>query len=274
MKKTEQASNFKPNADLHSLSRPQLLHYFEKLFSEIAIRHGHYNAFEHFLDCCINAFCFNYDNEIMDYIRKKYNQDERYKFGEMFLIWIVYMNKHVTSDNIFYDFFGTFYEQQAMNKKNGFAQYFTPETICKLMVSIVSPAEEAKCVLEPTCGSGRLNLAMHAENHRLLHLANDLDYTCAKMTALNFLLHGVKGVVTCDDTLLPKTAFKGAFLINYNQAPYIEFTDDVEIAYSFINTVFPSNYKEQSFVIKNNDDIPEIKNVTSLSELGKQLKLF
>lgn len=267
---------FTPKENLQQLSKPELAKYFKSLFDQLSRAHSHYNTFEHFLDCCINGFCVNYDNEAMEYIRKKYAQDERYKFGEMLRVWVAYMDKEIVKDNMFHDFFGTFYENQAMTKQSGFAQYFTPEPVCKFMASIVAPQESGKHVAEPACGSGRLNLAMHALNHRLFHHANDLDFTCAKMTALNFLIHGVKGIVTCDNGLFPGSAFKGAFIVNYYTAPFMEFIADKDQAYAFIHHVMPSNpvTAEPQAQAKNEPSKPAEKTPDTKPENGTQLKLF
>ena len=269
---------FIPKTNLQNLSYPELLSYFNQLFDKLAMRHSSYNAFENFLDCCINGFSFNYDKDIMDRIRKTYSQEERNMFGEMIRIWIICMEKRVRNDNSFFDFFGTFYEEKAMSKQSGFAQYFTPESICQLMVSIVG-LKEGKHVMEPACGSGRFNLAMHANNHQLIHHANDLDITCAKMTSLNFLIHGVKGIVTCDDALVMQS-FKGAFFVNFDHVLQLEYIDNADLAYSLLNNIFPrSNPKLEIDMLKLAESDLQVKNdfpanVSSLSELGKQLSLF
>lgn len=267
---------FTPKENLQQLSKPELAKYFESLFNQLSRTHSHYNTFEHFLDCCINGFCVNYDNETMEYIRKKYSQDERYTFGEMLRVWVAYMDKAVVSDNMFHDFFGTFYENQAMTKKSGFAQYFTPEHICTLMALVVAPEESAKGAADPACGSGRMSLAIHALNHRLFHVVNDLDFTCAKMTALNFLIHGVKGIVTCDDGLFPGTKFKGAFIVNYHTAPFMEFVSDKDQAYAFIHHVMPSNpvAPDQQTDVKTEPVEPKENTTDKKPDIGTQLKLF
>lgn len=269
---------FKPKENLKELSYSDLLKYFNSLFDHLALRHSYYNAFDNFLDCCINAFCINYDNDIMERVRKSYTQDERYMFGEMLQIWVLCMDKRIKFDDSFHDFMGNFYEEKAMSKQHGFAQYFTPETICKFMASIVNVSEEAKHVYEPTCGSGRLNLAMHSNNNKLFHYANDLDITCVKMTTLNFLIHGVKGIVTCDDGLFMKSAFKGAFLVNYQTAPFIEYINDADLAYNVLNSIVPSSKPKLNIdfekLEKSNIASTPTQQVTSLSELGQQLTLF
>lgn len=227
---------FQPIKNLHDKSVLELEKVFNQIFDGLAIRHSYYYVFDNFLDCALNGFCFDYDLETMETIRKRYNQDERYKFGELIKIWIVLADKKVKSDKCFYDFFGNFYELNAMSKQKGFAQFFTPEHICKLMVALTCGSNSInQRVYEPACGSGRFNLAIHSENPTLFHVANDLDITCAKMSALNFMLHGIKGIVTCDDALLPRTKFRGAFVVNEFTAPMIRYIDDLDKAYEYIN---------------------------------------
>lgn len=209
---------------------------FEKVFNQIAYKHGHFQVFENFLDCAINGFCFNYCNDTMEAIRKRYNQNERHQFGELIKYWILISNEEFTTDNSWFDFFGTFYEANAISKQKGFAQFFTPPTICDFMVKITEPTK-GESIAEPACGSGRFNLAAHAQNPKLFHFANDLDFTCVKMSALNFMIHGIKGVITCDDALAqPNTKFRNAFIVNDRIVPSLHFTTDY---------VFTQNYIEQ-----------------------------
>lgn len=269
---------FKPNENLLNLSFAELNKYFVQLMDSLSLKYGYHTVFDDLLDCGINGLSFNYSESIMKAIQKKYNQDERYIFGEMIKIWIAIMNIKVDSDKSYYDFFGHQYEQLAMSKKNGFAQYFTPEVICTFMAQIVSinKDEVNQTVAEPACGSGRMNLALHANNHKLFHYANDLDYTCAKMTALNFAIHGVKGIVTCDDGLFPFSKFRGAFIINYRTAPFIEYISDAESLKYFFKYFMP----KRTEILLNNDISEEIKQsldsseIISLSQLGQQLSLF
>lgn len=222
--------------DLTKMCFSELEKLFTSHFDILALRHSYYNTFENFLDCVINGFCFNYDDGTMERIRSTYSEKERFAFSEMLLIWVKIMDINISSDNDFFDWFGYYYEKNAMSKKHGFAQFFTPESICKFMAMLVIGIDQSNYKFyEPTCGSGRLNLAAHSINHKMFHVANDLDYTCAKMTALNFMVHGIKGIVTCDDGLIAGSSFKGAFVINEFFAPSIRFISDVKEAYFYIN---------------------------------------
>lgn len=267
---------FTPHNDLQKLNSSQLEKHFSSLLDQLAQRHAHYNAFEAFLDCAINSLSKNYSQQTMEAIRNTYSQDERYMLGEMMHCWIFSCNQNIPDDHSFHDFIGLMYEKNAMAKQKGFAQYFTPEPLCELMVKLISPYKEARAIAEPACGSGRMNLATHASNHRLIHYANDLDYTCAKMTALNFFIHGVKGVVTCDDTLVPKQSFKGAFAVNFGSYPIIDFIDDVNIAYRYLHLVMPREEKDDRSAtnLKGYQEGELNKKIITPSEIGKQLDLF
>lgn len=243
-------------SNLNGLNFPELERIFTNHFDSLALKHSYYNVFDHYLDTIINGFCFNYDQNIMEHIRNRYSQNERYVFGEMLIIWIKIMDIKISVGNDFFDWFGYYYEKNAMSKQHGFAQYFTPEEICKMMVMLLmDKGTDNQKIYEPTCGSGRLNLASHAVNNKMYHVANDLDYTCAKMSALNFMVHGIKGIVTCDDGLLPKSKFRGAFIINERFAPSIRFISDANEAYFYINTRVgvPAVQKTKSLITQKNE---------------------
>lgn len=96
-------------------------------------------------------------------------------------------------------------------------QFFTPEAVSELLASISTPTQEELRtstiedpirVQDPTCGSGRMLLATAKIMNRraeapftALFYGQDKDYTCAKMTAINFALRGLPGVVTHGDSL-------------------------------------------------------------------------
>lgn len=270
---------FTPCKDLNQFNNNQIDSHFISLLDRLAMRHSYYNAFEAFLDCAINSLSKNYAHQTMEAIRTTYTQDERYILGEMIHCWIYSCNINIVDDNSYHDFPGIMYERNALTKQKGFAQYFTPEPICTFMAQILSPYTQMEAVAEPACGSGRLNLAVHACNHRLLHHANDLDYACAKMAAMNFFIHGVKGVVTCDDGLLPGTSFKGAFAVNFGSGPNIDFIDDQHTAYRFLSLVMPHERPVDKPVPETSGadtrEMPSIESkIITPSQIGKQLSLF
>lgn len=78
--------------------------------------------------------------------------------------------------------------------KNG--QFFTPMHICMMMQQMtMGEDKEERRVCDPACGSGRTLLAAGVQNRNLWIYGSDLDLTCVKMTALNMLLHTMRGEV-------------------------------------------------------------------------------
>lgn len=226
----------------------QLLKDFTNKFDDLAMKHSAWNVWEHFLDCAINGFCFNYDSERMEYIRKTYSLHERHIFGEMIYLWINIMNDRIQVDHQWHDFFGTFYENASINKTKGFAQFFTPETICNFMAKVVYsdlPNDEFKTVAEPAVGSGRNCLAYHALHQNAFHAAMDLDIVCTKMSALNFMVHGIKGIVECQDALMyNESTWRCAFITNDKIAPSIIYVDNYKDAQRYIYNKTTTPYQQ------------------------------
>ena len=214
---------------------PPQLKNFIKIFDSLAIKHNSHRVFDDFLDLFINGFCFNYKIDLEN-IRSRYSQKERYTFGRLIQETILILNKELKVDDTFYDVFGTFYELQSLTNKY-FAQFFTPTTVCTFMAQILEP-QQKEFISDPCCGSGRLSLAANSVNIGAFHTLIDKDYTCAKMSALNLMLHGIDGIVICDNGLLPGRDFNGAFIVNRflgkERIPRIEFVNDVNRAYNYV----------------------------------------
>lgn len=206
---------------------------FANTFDLLARCHSVHNVFDDFLHCTINSFCLNYPRTYMDPICKRYTQEERHDFGKLIQLWIQILDKNIPDDQSWFDFFGHFYEELSLTKTRGFSQFFTPQSLCTMMVELTSPAERQH-LYEPACGAGRMNLAAHAINPRMFHVANDMDYTCVMMSACNFMAHGIRGIVTCEDALLPGRHWRGAFIINHKLAPSIQYVADRETANAYI----------------------------------------
>ena len=103
--------------------------------------------------------------------------------------------------NPYGDLLGEYFTQYINRGQNG--QFFTPESICTLManINIADQNPTGKNVLDPACGSGRLLLAFAKIAPDNYFYANDVSMTCAKMTALNFMLNGLRGEVACMNAL-------------------------------------------------------------------------
>jgi hypothetical protein len=136
-----------------------------------------------------------------------------------------------------YDMLGWLYEYIASNyKRKGMGQFFTPPYLCDMMVRINNPVicertnknnviTGPTTIQDPACGSGRMLLAaasswinaQQEEDYRYVDgfymCANDLDAMCTKMTAINFVLHGLTGEVTCANGLWMEDDYRFGYQI-------------------------------------------------------------
>ena len=190
---------------------PAELKEFGNIFDSLSRSHGTYYIFQDFLDLSINAWSYNHQIDLPA-IRKKYSEKERQLFGQLIQETVRILDKQIVSDTDFYDVFGTFYELNALTNKH-FAQFFTPLPICNFMAQIVSP-ERTDNFKDPCSGSARFSLAANSISPGMFHSLIDIDYTCARMSALNLMYHGIHGIVICDNGLFAGKDFKGAFIVN------------------------------------------------------------
>jgi hypothetical protein len=54
---------------------------------------------------------------------------------------------------------------------------------------------------DPCCGSGRMLIASHAKAPGNFQFGADIDPICAKMSAINMLVHGCVGEISCMDSI-------------------------------------------------------------------------
>lgn len=254
---------------------PDLKPFYDE-FMLLSRKYGYFYIWEDFLEMFINGFSFNYcDDKKLEEWKKKYTEQERHRFGKLIQIVILLLDKKVQSDKCWYDFFGHFYETATLSKQKGFAQFFTPESICNFMAQILEP-QKRESFSDPCCGSGRFSLSANSVNIGMFHFLVDIDFTCVKMATINLMMHGIRGIVICDNGLFPGKEFKGAFIINRNLSstglPQIEYINNVNEAYNFVryNTWSLEDFeKNKDKLEKNNFD--DIK-----YQIGKngQLKMF
>ena len=136
----------------------------------------------------------------------------------------------------FFDLFGQLYEQMFLLKSKASAngQFFTPDSLCRLMADITdADVEEKECnggmviVNDPACGSARTLLAHFMdktrEDHALAGMyyyeASDIDLPTCKMAACNMMIHGLQGKVVCQDQLSLPTP-TAIFYINEVRYPF------------------------------------------------------
>lgn len=116
-------------------------------------------------------------------------------------------------------------------------QFFTPEDLCTMMAMTSLNGEMPEGNLtkfgrrpigsDPAAGSARNILAMHARAmydlkwpRKIYFVAEDVDPTCAKMSAINMAVHGCFGEVVCHDTLAEPKSMKFGYIINETMNPF------------------------------------------------------
>jgi len=126
---------------------------------------------------------------------KKYSKEELAKLAE--LLGILQLN---VLENPYSDILGEYFTIHITKGQNG--QFFTPDPISEFMASILAvDEEEGLWVSDPACGSGRMSLNAAKKNPRNFFFAADNDLCCARMACVNFFLNGLKGEVSCMNSL-------------------------------------------------------------------------
>lgn len=92
------------------------------------------------------------------------------------------------------------------------AQHFTPENVAGMAAGLAMPVsnvdesdhdeDDARRVLDPACGSGRMLIAALNEDRESVCIGVDIDPLCAKMTALNLCMFNANGYVLQGDGIL------------------------------------------------------------------------
>lgn len=128
-----------------------------------------------------------------------------------------------------YDAFGALYEAnyQSSFKAKSSGQFFTPTSVSDMLARIAGndkckrPTEELVTFNDCACGSGRTLLSAWNEcdkYNRNLFFAGDLDATSVYMCALNFMIHGMVGMVEKRDALTREWYF--GFVVNACKVPF------------------------------------------------------
>lgn len=166
----------------------------------------------------------------------------------MFLVglWAGMVAEEMENGNAF-DLFGQLYEQMFLLKSKASAkgQFFTPDSLCKLMADITDADVEENVsdrghvrVNDPACGSARTLLAHfmaktskdHALSGLYYYEAADIDLPTCKMAACNMMIHGMQGRVVCQDQLLLPTP-TAIFYINEVRYPFPSGMYSIRVVY-------------------------------------------
>lgn len=160
--------------------------------------------------------------------------------------WCGMVAEEMENGNAF-DLFGQLYEQMFLlkSKASSNGQFFTPDSLCRLMADITDAGvEEKECngglvrVNDCACGSARTLLAHfmrkthdnHALAGRYFYEAADIDLPTCKMAACNMMIHGMQGRVICQDQLSLPTP-TAIFYINEVRYPFPSGMYSIRVVY-------------------------------------------
>ena len=171
---------------------------------------------------------------------------ENYDYLNLVSLWSGVVAEEMEKGNAF-DLFGRLYEQMFLlkSKASSNGQFFTPDSLCRLMASITDADVEEKVshlgpvrVNDPACGSARTLLAHFMdktrEDHALAGMyyyeAADIDLPTCKMAACNMMIHGLQGKVVCQDQLSLPTP-TAIFYINEVRYPFPSGMYSIRVVY-------------------------------------------
>lgn len=255
---------------------PPELQEFAAIFEDMCHRHTDYGTlFCDFCDYWVGGMKLNGDLEVATRLNKKYGEDYK-KFNLLVSTMILAYNKKIVDDNSWYDGLGTFYEVIASRYKSSrLGQFFTPHHICDLMTQLQNPVER-DTVLDPCSGSGRLLLSAHAYNPKIMCYATDVDPVCAKMSALNMAMHGVRGEVSCMNALSMEWHF--GLIINpmfsTDGCPPIPHLQEIECFEYSIFYVNKEALRERALAANGFADRKTVEAKIALEKSDGQLSLF
>lgn len=184
-----------------SVTVPGELKNFHKLFMDL-LSHG-IEARRGFDDLLEYIMMGHIIDNSMEWTHK-YSKKEIYLFYALYCEWLKVLQVQLVSDRSWYDLWGTYYEAVILSKmgREGSGQFFTPGSICDFMAEVTGSKDKiGQRVGDPSCGSGRCLLSYHVQNPGCFMVGEDVDRTCALMAVLNFMSHGVNGLVIWGNSL-------------------------------------------------------------------------
>ena len=231
---------------------------FEKLFMELTRQHDHTVVFNDFLAYTVDQF--RVDNNQPHFNHDKYDKEEYSLFYDLFQHLIQKTNQVLNGPDTvgWFDMLGVFYEDviQSKWKAGNRGQFFTPVNVCEIMAELtlsgqVESMDKSKVLscYDSACGSSRTLLAYHVRRPYDVCVGGDLDRTSCLMSVVNFILHGVKGVVLNMDSLSGE--FYGGWKTN-------EFVDEgfpftVEYVTSYDSCIGMLEHDDDGKIVVEND---------------------
>lgn len=208
---------------------------FVKYLTEVSDNHGikQEERLDAFCDFIISLF--STDSYKPEGFKPDVATPENNDYVTLVSIWCWMVAKEMEKGNSF-DLFGQLYEQMFLlkSKASSNGQFFTPDSLCRLMSDITDADVEEKesdrglvRVNDPACGSARTLLAhFMRKTHdnpalagKYFYEAADIDFQTCKMAACNMMIHGMQGRVVCQDQLSLPTP-TAIFYINEVRYPF------------------------------------------------------
>lgn len=192
---------------------------FSKSLQKLDYRYDRSKVFNDFLTMAICAF---HTTNIQSALQEKDEENETlyfeainpYKKEDLNILGealgLLQLN---VLDDPYSDILGEFFMQHITKGQNG--QYFTPSHMCDMMAKLNGlEAQEDQRIMDPACGSGRMQLSAAKINHRNYFFGADNSQTCAKMATINFFLNGLSGEIAWMNSL--SMEWYGSWQINMN----------------------------------------------------------
>ena len=219
---------------------------FVKYLTEVSDNHGvkQEERLDAFCDFIIRLF--STDSYKPEGFKPDVVTPENEDYINLVSLWCEMVAEEMEMGNAF-DLFGQLYEQMFLlkSKASSNGQFFTPDSLCRLMADITDADVEEKVskrgfviVNDPACGSSRTLLAHFMkkthDNRALSGLyyyeAADIDLPTCKMAACNMMIHGMQGKVVCQDQLSLPTP-TAIFYINEVRYPFPSGMYSIRVVY-------------------------------------------
>jgi type I restriction enzyme M protein len=190
-----------------------------KHFQVASYRHDYSRVFSDWVTMTLGQFIKSGFEQEHEEAMRAYDRKEKDAMNEMFFEFIMVFQQMVDKkDHPYYDALGHMYETLAsQGKKSSLGQFFTPEPVIEVLVNQTLgdlKGQTGKRILDPACGSGRMLYVAHVFAPGNFQYGIDIDQLCAKMAAINMMMHGCVGEVVCGNGLYLENDWRFAFSIN------------------------------------------------------------
>lgn len=186
---------------------------FTKQFIHFTRHKTFSQTFADFLEIILCALSLGQQEERYFEVLKRYDEIEiKEQIPSVFAALQIEYLKNVDECGGWCDPLGEMFEEWGSRTGHKWlGQFFTPKSLSDLCAKITIKSDEIndrKTFNDPACGSGRMLIAAArmspSMNLHGFYIGQDIDRTCAMMSAVNFFYHGMSGVVIHGDTLALK----------------------------------------------------------------------